>query len=185
MKLVHTLALICASVALAGTASAQDTKTPAKQPAKPVKAAAKPAQSTPAPVPTLSVADPEQLLAASLAYYGAYDCEFKQTLSVAKHQVEGYVVVTFSTKAYTMKPVRSSTGALRLEEVGNGPMLMVQIPTKSMLMDTVRGRRIVDACVHEIQAKEAANPGDANALGMNSLPGQVNTADSSATTTKR
>ena len=186
MKLVHTLALICASVALAGTASAQDNNTPTKQ-AKPVKAApaAKPAQSAPAPVPTLAVADQEQQLAASLAYYGAYDCEFKQTLSVTKHQVEGYVVVTFSTKAYTMKPVRSSTGALRLEEVGNGPMLMVQIPTKSMLMDTVRGRRIVDACVNEVQAKEAASPGDSNALGMNSLPGQVNTADSSATTTKR
>ena len=175
MKLVHTLALICASVALAGTASAQDTKTPAKQPAKPVKAAAKPAQSAPAPVPTLAVADQEQQLAASLAYYGAYDCEFKQTLSVTKHQVEGYVVVTFSTKAYTMKPVRSSTGALRLEEIGNGPMLMVQIPTKSMLMDTVRGRRIVDACVSEVQAKEAANPADSNALGMN-MAGQVDTS---------
>jgi hypothetical protein len=78
-----------------------------------------------------------------------------------------------------MKPVRSSTGALRLEEVGNGPMLMVQIPTKSMLMDTVRGRRIVDACVHEMQAKEAG--ADSNALGMNSLPGQVDTSSISVT----
>ncbi len=95
-------------------------------------------------------------MAASQALVGPYDCEFKQTLSINKHQVDGYVVVTFSSKAYTMKPVRSSTGAVRLEEVGNGPMLMVQIPTKSMLMDTVRGRRIVDACVHETQAKEVA-----------------------------
>jgi hypothetical protein len=103
------------------------------------------------------------------------DCEFKQTLSVSKHQVDGYVVVTFSSKAYTMKPVRSSTGALRLEEVAGGPMLMVQIPAKSMLMDTARGRRIVDACIHEEQAKEASTP---NSLGMN-LPGQVNTASRS------
>ena len=76
-----------------------------------------------------------------------------------------------------MKPVRSSTGALRLEEVAGGPMLMVQIPSKSMLMDTVRGRRIVDACIHEEQAKEVSAP---NSLGMN-LPGQVSTADTTAT----
>jgi hypothetical protein len=106
---------------------------------------------------------------------GAYACEFKQTLSVTKHQVEGYVVVTFSSKAYTMKPVRSSTGAVRLEEVANGPMLMVQIPTKSMLMDTMRGRRIVDACVHEVQAKEALADNSTNALGMN-MAGQVDTS---------
>jgi hypothetical protein len=129
--------------------------------------------------PTLNAADQEQLLAASLAYFGPYECEFKQSLSVTKHTIDGYVVVTFSSKAYTMKPVRSSTGALRLEEVGNGPMLMVQIPTKSMLMDTVRGRRIVDACVHEMQAKEAG--ADSNALGMNSLPGQVDTSSISVT----
>jgi hypothetical protein len=51
----------------------------------------------------------------------------------------------------------------------------VQIPTKSMLMDTVRGRRIVDACVHEEQVKEARADTNTNALGMN-LPGQVDTA---------
>jgi hypothetical protein len=65
---------------------------------------------------------------------------------------------------------------VRLEAVGNGPMLMVQIPTKSMLMDTVRGRRIVDACVHEEQVKEARTAQtDTNALGMN-LAGQVDTS---------
>ena len=93
------------------------------------------------------------------------------------------MVVTFSSKAYTMKPVRSSTGAVRLEEVGNGPMLMVQIPTKSMLMDTARGRRIVDACVHEVQAKEALADNSSNALGMN-LAGQVNTSSCPAGTAR-
>jgi hypothetical protein len=182
MKLVQSLALICASLALAGAAVAQDKTTPRQ--ARPSKAPT-PLQGAQAVLPTLTAADQEQLLAAAQTYYGPYDCEFKQALSISKHPVDGYVVVTFSSKAYTMKPVRSSTGAVRLEEVGNGPMLMVQIPTKSMLMDTARGRRIVDACVHEVQAKEAAP--EANALGMN-LHGQVNTADSTITqspTTKR
>lgn len=173
MKHVHTLALLCATLALAGTALAQE-KAPGKQAQGKPANAAQVQSARPATVPPMPVADTEQMVAASQAYYGPYDCEFKQTLSVAKHQVEGYVVVTFSTKAYTMKPVRSSTGALRLEEVNGGPMLLVQIPTKSMLMDTVRGRRIVDACVHEVQARETAP--EPNALGMN-LPGQVATGN--------
>jgi hypothetical protein len=57
---------------------------------------------------------------------------------------------------------------------------MVQIPAKSMLMDTARGRRIVDACIHEEQAKEVSTP---NGLGMN-LQGQVDTTDT-ATAPKR
>lgn len=177
MKLVQSLALICASFAVAGAAIAQD-KTTARQ-ARPSKAPAA-VQSAQAVLPTLTAADQEQLLAASQTYVGPYDCEFKQALSITKHPIDGYVVVTFSSKAYTMKPVRSPTGAVRLEEVGNGPMLMVQIPTKSMLMDTARGRRIVDACVHEVQAKEVVT--DSNSLGMN-MPGQVNTTDVAVTQT--
>ena len=49
-----------------------------------------------------------------------------------------------------MKPVLSSTGALRLEDV-KGRMLMLQIANKSMLLDTQVGQRIVDGCVHEKQ----------------------------------
>jgi hypothetical protein len=169
MKVVHHLALVCATLVVSAGAAAQD---------KPSAKGGKTTKAVPAVVaalPTLAVADSEQLLAAQQAYMGAYDCEFKQTLSVTKHAVEGYVVVTFSSKAYTMKPVRSSTGAVRQEEVAGGPMLMVQIPTKSMLMDTVRGRRIVDACVHEEQVKEARADTSTNALGMN-LAGQVDTS---------
>jgi hypothetical protein len=169
MKVMHHLALVCATLVVSAGAAAQDK--PSAKGGNTTKAA----PAVVAALPTLAVADSEQLLAAQQAYMGAYDCEFKQTLSVTKHAVEGYVVVTFSSKAYTMKPVRSSTGAVRLEEVAGGPMLMVQIPTKSMLMDTVRGRRIVDACVHEEQVKEARADTSTNALGMN-LAGQVDTS---------
>jgi hypothetical protein len=164
------LALLCATLTLTQPAVAQDKQAVRVAAAKP---ANKPNPSLAEQLPSLPVADAEQLLAASLALIGPYDCEFKQTLSVVKHQVAGYLVTTFSSKAYTMKPVRSSTGAIRLEEVGNGPMLLVQIPTKSMLMDTSRGRRIVDSCVHEEQAKEVTAP---NVLGMK-LDGQVNTGE--------
>jgi hypothetical protein len=190
MRAILSFALACACLGGAPVANAADKPTEAR---KPVEASAKPkpakdrqsvSAALPAPV-LLALADPEQLQAAAATYFGPYDCEFKQTLSISRHSTEGYVIVTFGSHAYTMKPVRSRTGAVRLEEVGEGPMLMVQIPTKSMLMDTVRGRRIVDACVHEVQAKEVVT--DTNALGMN-LPGQVNTSDLTLTqspTTKR
>jgi len=49
-----------------------------------------------------------------------------------------------------MKPVLSNTGAIRLEDV-KGAALLIQILTKSMLMDVKAGRRMVDGCVHEVQ----------------------------------
>ena len=49
-----------------------------------------------------------------------------------------------------MKPVLSSTGAVRLEDV-RGESLMVQIAAKSMLLNTKTGQRIVDACIRPKQ----------------------------------
>ena len=45
-----------------------------------------------------------------------------------------------------MKPVLSSTGAIRLEDV-RGETLMVQIASKSMLLNVKTAQRIVDDCV--------------------------------------
>lgn len=175
MRALHPLALGFAALVLATSVAAQDkaaSKPPAKKPGKQAKETA----PTPPPLLTLSLADAEQLLAAAQALIGPYDCEFKQVLKVTRHQVEGYIDVSFANHTYTMKPVRSTTGALRLEQIG-GPMLMVQIPAKSMLMDTAKGKRVVDACVHEVQAKEVSDP---NSLDMN-LPGQVSTANTMPT----
>lgn len=177
MKLHSTLALVFVSLAFATAALAQEKTAPTKKPRTVASAKPAPAPAQFAPVPRLDVADEEQLLAASQAHLGPYACELKQLLNVSRHQVDGYIIVAFANQVYTMKPVRSTTGALRLEQVAGGPMLLVQIPTKSMLMDTARGKRIVDACIHEIQSKEKD---DADSLGMK-MDGQVNTADASAT----
>jgi hypothetical protein len=166
MKALRSLALIGASLALGSAFASQD-----KPSSKSTKKPAVEAKTAVPPPLTLALADPEQIMAATMAFIGDYDCEFKQSLVVTRHQVIGYVDVVFNKNHYTMKPVRSATGALRLEQIG-GPMLLVQIPAKSMLMDTEKGKRVVDACVHEEQAKEVAVD---NSLDMN-LPGQVNTA---------
>lgn len=99
----------------------------------------------------LPPADQAQLQAAEYTHYGPYECEFKQSIDVALNpKTAGYVDVKFGKSVFTMKPVLSSTGALRLEDV-TGKTLLLQIANKSMLMDVKAGRRLVDNCVHEKQ----------------------------------
>ena len=115
---------------------------------KPNKASRTATPTAPAPLP---VASNEQISAAAMTHLGAYGCEFSQTVEVtADAKNQGYVAVQFGKQNWVMKPVLSSTGALRLEDV-RGQMLMLQIANKSMLMDVKLGRRVVDECVHEKQ----------------------------------
>jgi hypothetical protein len=144
--------------AQAAAPAAKPTAPAAKPAAKPApaKKAAKPAKAPPPEVP-LPPSDAEQSAAASMTHFGGYQCEFNQTVDVSMNpKYEGYVDVTYGKQKYTMKPVLSSTGALRLEDV-KGQTLMLQIAHKSMLMDVKAGRRLVDDCMHEKQvaAKKA------------------------------
>ena len=138
---VFALALAFASVsALAQTAAA--TKPAAK---------AAPKKAAPAAAAPLPQADQTQLDAAERTYFGPYECDLKQSIDVGMNpKYPGYVDVKFGKTTYVMKPVLSSTGALRLEDV-KGVGLLIQIANKSMLMDTKAGKRLVDDCVHEKQ----------------------------------
>lgn len=158
--------LLCAALPVLAEAPAT------KPAAKPAAAKHAPAKKTPAPPaePVLTEANEAQLAAADRAYLGEYHCEFKQTIDIEKHpKVPGYITVAWQKQLITMKPVLSSTGALRLEDV-TGRTLMIQIANKSMLLDTKIGQRLVDDCVHpeqarlmaEARAAKAANP-DADA----------------------
>jgi hypothetical protein len=133
---------------------------PANKPAAAKPASAKPAAKTPAkknspppPEPVLTDADEMQLAAAERAHLGDYACEFKESVHIQKHpKVAGYVDVVWKKNTFTMKPVLSSTGALRLEDV-TGRTLMIQIANKSMLLDTKIGQRLLDECVHPEQER--------------------------------
>ena len=92
-------------------------------------------------------AAPDQVKAAELVFYGAYDCEFQQSVSVTQSpKYSSYVEVKHGKKDWLMKPVLSSTGAVRLEDV-RGETLMVQIASKSMLLNVKSAQRIVDECI--------------------------------------
>ncbi len=144
-----------------GHANAQATA-PAK-PAVQKPAAAKATKPAPAkkaaPAPAaaaLPAAGPDQLAAAERTYFGNYICELDQSIDVGMNpKTPGYVDVSFKKKTYTMTPIVSSTGAVRLEEVKGG-MLLIQIASKSMMMDSKAGQRVVDGCVHEKQRAAAA-----------------------------
>jgi Flp pilus assembly protein TadG len=145
-----------------GQAAAQ-----AAAPAKPAPAnATKPAPAkTTKPAPAkkaapvaaaLPAASADQLAAAERTHFGNYICELDQSIDVGMNpKTPGYVDVSFKKKTYTMTPIVSSTGAVRLEEVKGG-MLLIQIANKSMMMDSKAGQRVVDGCVHEKQRAAAA-----------------------------
>jgi hypothetical protein len=102
----------------------------------------------------LPEADQTQLDAFKRAHVGEYQCELGQALTVSAHATPGYLKVDFKRYSFTMKPVVSSTGAVRLEDV-SGRTLMVQIANKSMLLDNKIGQRLVDECVHPEQRSAA------------------------------
>lgn len=138
-------AVFAVAIAFASVSALAQTAPAAKPAAKPA-----PAKKAAADKP-LPAADAAQLEAAERTHFGPYECDFKQSIDVSMNaKAPGYVDVKFGKQVYTMKPVLSSTGALRLEDV-KGVGLLIQIANKSMLMDTKAGKRLVDACVHEKQ----------------------------------
>lgn len=104
----------------------------------------------------LAAADEAQMQASDRVLVGRYDCEFGRHITVDRNDANpGYVNLALDRQSWVMKPVQSATGAIRLEDV-RGQALLVQILTKSMVLDTKTGKRMVDACVHEVQRKAEA-----------------------------
>ena len=99
----------------------------------------------------LALATPEQMAAAERVLVGQYDCEFGQRISIDPHDgQQGYFRLRHGQQSWLMKPTLTATGAVRLEDV-RGATLMIQILTKSMLLDPRKGQRLVDGCVHHVQ----------------------------------
>ena len=148
---------LCTAVPVA-TAQTATPKKPTAKKAAPAKKVVEP----PAPV----AAGPEQVDAAGRVFYGLYDCEFKQTIDIVESpKYPAYVEDKHGKADYLMKPVLSSTGAIRLEDV-RGETLMVQIASKSMLLNVKTAQRIVDDCVSPkqrelVEAARVAKAADA------------------------
>jgi len=118
----------------------------ADKPAKAAKPAAKP------PVQQqMAALSPDQLNTADRVLVGQSRCEFDQSVNVAAvPNQKGWFNVEYKGKSYLMVPEHTTTGAVRLEDKANG-MMWLQIPNKSMLMNSKIGQRMVDNCVHPNQ----------------------------------
>ena len=103
-----------------------------------------------------------QLDIASRVLTGKADCEFNQNVDVQPMTGKpGMFKVGFKGDSYAMVPQETTTGAVRLEDKKAGVMWL-QIPSKSMLMNSKVGQRMVDACMH---AEQRAAVSASNAAG--------------------
>jgi len=146
-----------ALVVAGGIALAADA--PAKKNPRPAKPAAA-LREVKLPEPT-----PDQEKAAELVYYGLYECEFNQNVNIVASATHlFYVDVKHGKTTWLMRPVLSTTGAVLLEDV-KGQTLMVQIASKSMLLNVKTRHRIVDACISPrqrelLEAAKTSKPAD-------------------------
>lgn len=148
------------------TAKPSTSTRPAK-PAAPRRALKSAASSLALASATAEAINDAQLDIATRVLTGDADCEFNQRITVLPEpNLPGYFRVAHKNLHYRMVPRETTTGAVRLEDPAAG-IVWLQIPTKSMLMNTRIGQRLVDACTHAEQRLALAAVADAaNGLGI-------------------
>ncbi len=156
--MIHTslksTVMVCALALLSSSAwsAAVESAKPRNRLAAKIKPAA------PAPVAAVEDNSPlseEQMAVAPQVHAGEASCEFKHKVSVTPHpEKPGRFRLQFGQTVYNMAPEPTTTGAVRLEDKQAG-VVWLQIPAKSMLMNTRIGQRLVDGCQHAEQVAMA------------------------------
>lgn len=92
---------------------------------------------------------------ADQVHQGHLPCEMGASVRVEADAAQpGYFHVQGKGFKYHMHRVRTSTGAIRLEDTKAGAVWL-QLANKSMLMDQTKGRRVADECAHPDQVAYA------------------------------
>ncbi len=145
---ICTLALASAS---AWSAAADNSKAKSRSVSK-----AAPAAKVVAPEPVDNTPlNEEQIAVAPYVHAGDANCEFKNKVTITPDADNpGRFRLQFGKMIFNMAPEPTTTGAVRLEDKKAG-VVWLQIPTKSMLMNTKVGQRMVDFCMHSAQVSEA------------------------------
>ena len=132
------------------TAKKTAKKTTAKKKATKKKTAAKKA------APTQPALTDAELALAQRVSTGKITCGAGQSVTItADDKNPGYFRVVSGKTSYRMRPVQTSTGAMRLEDAKAGAVWL-QLGSKSMLMNQKLGRRIADDCTTPEQRAYAA-----------------------------
>ena len=99
----------------------------------------------------------DELAIAERVHKGHLSCELGASVRVeADASRPGYFDLHGKGFHYRMRPVPTSTGAIRLEDQKAGAVWL-QLANKSMLMDQNKGRRIADECANSEQMAFAQN----------------------------
>jgi len=172
---ITALALTSLTARAADSAATQATSKPAAA-AKPLSAAASAAQArarSTARAQELAQDTVEQVNAAQLdvadrVLTGTADCEFNQKVTIEPMEGQaGHFHLRHNKARYTMVPRETTTGAVRLEDKRAG-VVWLQIPAKSMLMNTKVGQRMVDSCT--LAEQRAAVQAVQGATGIGIVP---------------
>jgi hypothetical protein len=132
----------------------------------------------PFPKPDSGAPDPANITAASAAmpdaqtsdtsdvHVGRMVCELGNAVSVIPDASQpGSYWVQMRQHRFHMKPVTTTTGAVRLEDPKAGAMWL-QLPHKSMLMNSKLGQRMADECqsAHQVEAAARMKSGPPSTL---------------------
>ena len=133
----------------------------------------------------LSVAD---LAMAERVFVGTIPCELGAFVTVTPSKRPGFFDVKTGKMRFSMHPVESRTGAIRIEDPKRGAMWL-QLGNKSMLMSQKTGQRLADECMSPEQTtmaddlKKNPRPGLLDApVTAASAPGVAASAPVPATT---
>jgi hypothetical protein len=144
---------VAALLTFAACVHAADDKPRAAQPAKPSAAQqrADKAKGRALAEETVQRISEAQLQIADRVHTGDAACEFDQVVNLVRIDGRpGHFRLTYKKVAYTVVPEETSSGALRLEDKKAG-IVWLQIPSKSMLMNSKIGQRLADNCLHPEQ----------------------------------
>lgn len=152
-------ALLGLLLGLAPAASHASATTASPAVAQPAKGGAKTGlKSSAKPNAAPAYAEPEELDAERMAVVpqvlqGESRCDANESVHVQSHPtLLGRFLLRHRGKDYVMTPHPTSTGVVRLEDRRQG-FVWLQVPVKSMLMDSRRGQRVADACMHPEQSR--------------------------------
>jgi hypothetical protein len=158
---------VCGTSAHAETASKATSKKKAAKPASSHQELKSEAKGLALATDTAEAVSASQLEISKRVLTGRADCEFNQNVNIdALPDHPGYFRVAFGKQQYLMVPEETTTGAVRLVDKKAGA-IWLQIPVKSMLIDTKAGHRLVDACLCAEQ--RAAVEASKNIVKVNSL----------------
>jgi hypothetical protein len=76
---------------------------------------------------------------------GRFNCELNNKVDIKMGDGQRHIDLTWKGRVYVMLPVATSTGALRFEDRDSG-MIWIQIPAKSMLLNSKRGEQVANEC---------------------------------------